>query len=211
MGILQCSTGRGMAPPAPEACFAILRAKPSRPRFWFCKILKPAFKCSVEFLWAAKSSFWGSELLHQVLSLGSGLLSQSLKGESCPWSFPLPSLAFGSFFARTPWVCSWDLEAQAPYLWPSTTAGGYSVSPRVFLCTGRREMRCWAQIANVCACVYPCLLWVRIDQGSTKDGCVHTVSSGTSHGAMLQNVALTNSSREEVQALHLPALMCSSS
>lgn len=38
-----------------------------------------------------------------------------------------------------------------------------------------------------------------------------TVSSGASKGAMLQNVALPDSSREEVQALHLPALMSSSS
>lgn len=204
-------TGCGMPPPAPEACFPILRARsPPDQDSGSAKYLSLILSV-VEFLQAAKSSLCWSELLHQVLSVGSGLLSQSLKGKSCPWSFPLPPLAFGSFFARTPWVCSWDLQAQAPCLWPSTTAGGYSVSPRVFLCAERREMRCWAQTASVCAHVYPCLLWVRIGQGSTKGRCVCTVSSGTSCGAMLQNVALPNSSREEVQALHLPALMCSSS
>lgn len=51
----------------------------------------------------------------------------------------------------------------------------------------------------------------KLAKGAQKRGCVCTVSSGTSNGAMLQNGALPNSSREEVQTLHLPALMCSSS
>ena len=44
MGILQCCTGRGMPPPAPEAYFPFLRAKPFRLRFRFCKILNPDVK-----------------------------------------------------------------------------------------------------------------------------------------------------------------------
>lgn len=71
-------------------------------------------------------------------------------------------------------------------------------------------MRCWIQIASGCTWVYPCLLWVRSWPGEHKGGlcvCVCTVSSGTSNGAMLQNVALPNSFREKVKALHLLALI----
>lgn len=75
-------------------------------------------------------------------------------------------------------------------------------------------MRCWAQLASNCAHIHPACCESEVGQGSTKGGvcvCVCTVSSGTSNGAMLQNMALPNFSREEVQILRLPALMCSCS
>lgn len=74
-------------------------------------------------------------------------------------------------------------------------------------------MNCWAQIASGCAHVYPCLLCEsEVGQGSTKRVCV-CVYSELWHlkWCHVAKAAVPNSSREEVQALCLPALMCNSS
>lgn len=91
MGILQRSTGLGMLPPAPELAFLFEGQSPPDQGSGSAKYLRLILS-AVEFLQAEKSSLCWSELLHQVLSVGSGHLSQSIKGESCPWSFALPPL-----------------------------------------------------------------------------------------------------------------------
>lgn len=177
MGILQCSTGPDMPPPAPEAYFPIWRAKPSRTSFWFCKVLKPDFKCcrvpagSEELLvleWAVASSLAHGKWSSQPLCKGG-----ELPAVVCSATFGFWGFLCTHTLSLQSWQACWELRAQTPCLWPSTTAGKCSVSPRVFLCTGRREMNCWAQIASGCAHVYPCLLCEsEVGQGSTKRVCV---------------------------------------
>lgn len=216
MGILQCSTGPGMPPPPLEACFSIWRAKPSRTRFWFCKVLKTDFKCcrvpagSKELLvleWAVSSSLEHGKWSSQPLSKGG-----ELPVVICSAAFGFWEFLCTHTLSLQSWQACWDLQVQAPCLWPSTTAGECSVSLRVFFYTGRREVQCWAQMGSGCACVYPSLLWVRSWPREHKRGCVRVYSElWHLKWCLVAKCGTAKFFQGRSSSMYLPALMCNSS